>query len=134
MNTYRRARPNNLFSAIALAALMLCTPLAFAHSEAISTMAGIAGEINHYPSAEHKEALMAISEGDSNSEATKAIAAAIHNMEHQVKPEDKAALEEIIASSSTTEHEKELAEIVMGINHQASPEAQKKLEEMTQPH
>jgi uncharacterized BrkB/YihY/UPF0761 family membrane protein len=78
-------KSSSLSAAIALFALLVIAPLSFAESNAISTMAKILTELNHYPSTENKARLAAISKDEVNSEATRAIAQAIHNVEHQAK-------------------------------------------------
>lgn len=145
MKLYNKTHSAPAVSIIALFTLLLLAPLSFAESEsvteshssvkadAIPAMAGIVAGLNHFPSAEQKETLAAISGDESNSEATRAIADAIHNMEHKAKPEDVAALKEIVAEgSSASEAEKQLAAIVMNISHKAGPEAQKTLETLSQ--
>lgn len=113
---------------IALFALLVIAPMSFAESNAIATMARILTELNHYPSAEHKAALAAISEDKSNSEATRSIAKAIKNVEHKAKADDVATLTVVSEAESTTAEEKQLAEIVMNLNHSLSPENKKALE------
>ena len=122
-------KPSTLSAAvIALFTLLIIAPLSFAESSAIATMARIVAELNHYPSAEQKTALTAISKDESNSEATRAIAEAIHNVEHKAKAEDVATLKIVSETESTTEEEKQLAEIVMNLNHSVSAETKKALE------
>ena len=60
---------------IALFTLLVIAPVSFAESNAIATMARILTELNHYPSAEHKATLAAISKDEANSEATRAAGA-----------------------------------------------------------
>ncbi|MGB3610765.1 MAG: hypothetical protein WA987_10360 [Cellvibrio sp.] len=113
---------------IALITLLVIAPLSLAESNAIATMARIVAELNHYPSAEHKETLAAISQDEANSEATRAIAEAIHNVEHKAKPDDLEKLKVVSETESATEEEKQLAEIVMNLNHSVSAETKKALE------
>lgn len=113
---------------IALFTLLVIAPVSFAESNAIATMARILTELNHYPSAEHKATLAAISKDEANSEATRAIAEAIQNVEHAAKADDVAALKIVSETESTTAEEKQLAEIVMKLNHSVSPETKKALE------
>lgn len=113
---------------IALFTLLVIAPVSFAESNAIATMARILTELNHYPSAEQKVTLAAISKNEGNSEATRAIAEAIHNVEHQAKADDVATLKIVSETESATEKEKQLAEIVMNLNHSVSAETKKALE------
>ena len=113
---------------IALFTLLVIAPMSLAESNAIGTMARILTELNHYPSAEQKATLAAISEDKSNSEATRAIAEAIKNVEHKAKADDVATLKVISETESTTAEEKQLAEAVMNLNHSLSPETKKSLE------
>jgi len=121
-------RKTSTLSVIALFTLLVIAPLSFAESNAIATMARILTELNHYPSAEQKVTLAAISKDEGNSEATRAIAEAIHNVEHKAKAEDVAKLKIVSEIKSTTEGEKQLAEIVMNLNHSVSAETKKALE------
>jgi uncharacterized protein YlxW (UPF0749 family) len=113
---------------IALFTLLVITPLSLAESNATASMARILTELNHYPSAEQKAALAAISKDESNSIAIRAIAEAIHNVEHKAKAEDVAKLKIVSETESTTEEEKQLAEVVMNLNHSVSAETKKALE------
>ena len=113
---------------IGLVSLLILAPLSWAESGAIGTMARIVAELNHYPTAEQKTTLAAISKDESNSDATRAIAEAIHNVEHKAKAEDVAKLKIVSETESTTEAEKQLAEIVMHLNHSVSAETKTALE------
>lgn len=113
---------------IALFTLLVVALPSFAESNAISTMARILTELNHYPSAEQKATLAAISKDENNSDATRAIAEAIHNVEHKAKADDVEKLKIVTETKSSTEEEKQLAEIVMNLNHSVSPETKKALE------
>jgi len=121
-------RKTSTLSVIALFTLLVIAPVSFAESNAIATMARILTELNHYPSAEHKTMLAAISKDEDNSEASRAIAEAIHNVEHKAKDDDVATLKIVSEIESTTEEEKQLAEIVMNLNHSVSAETKKALE------
>lgn len=123
-----KRKTSTLSAAIALFTLLVIAPVSFAESNAIATMARILTELNHYPSAEHKATLAAISKDEGNSEATRAIAEAIQNVEHSAKADDVAALKIVSETESTTAEEKQLAEIVMKLNHSVSPETKKALE------
>ncbi|HSX51348.1 MAG TPA: hypothetical protein VLF09_10340 [Cellvibrio sp.] len=113
---------------IALFTLLAVPVPSFAESNAISTMARILTELNHYPSAEQKATLAAISKDENSSDATRAIAEAIHNVEHKAKADDVEKLKIVTETKSSTEEEKQLAEIVMNLNHSVSPETKKALE------
>ena len=113
---------------IALFTLLVLALPSFAESNAISTMARILTELNHYPAAEQKATLAAISQDEANSDATRAIAEAIHNVEHKAKADDVAKLKVVSETESATEAEKQLAEIVMNLNHSVSAETKQALE------
>lgn len=123
-----KRKTSTLSAVIALFTLLVIAPLSLAESNAIASMARILTELNHYPSAEQKATLAAISKDEGNSEATRAIAEAIHNVEHKANAEDVATLKIVTETESTTEAEKQLAEIVMNLNHSVSPETKKALE------
>lgn len=123
-----KRKTSALSAVIALFTLLVIAPLSLAESNAIASMARILTELNHYPSAEQKATLAAISKDEGNSEATRAIAEAIHNVEHKANSEDVATLKIVTETESTTEAEKQLAEIVMNLNHSVSPETKKALE------
>jgi hypothetical protein len=126
-------RKNHLHAAfIALLALLVLSPLSLAGPSAVPTLAGILAELNHYPSAAHKETLAAISQDEANSDATRTIATAIHNIEHKAKPDDVAKLTKIQGDDKATAAEKQLAAIIMELSHSANAEAKKALKALSQ--
>lgn len=125
-------RNNHFYSAICLLVLLAISPFSLAAPNAVPAMADILAELNHYPSAEQKDTLAAISEDEAVSEASRTIAQAIHNIEHKAKPDDMAKLTDILADATATAAEKQLATIVMELNHSASAEAKKALEALSQ--
>ncbi len=120
---YRSAVAVFFFSMLAL----LMSPAALSQSGAVSTMAGILAEMQHYPSDAQKEKLTAISNNSSYSEAAHAIAMAIRDIKHKAQSDDVSALKKITQSASASKAEKQLASIVLDFNHQVSAEAQEKL-------
>jgi hypothetical protein len=132
MNTFSKTRSAPMASIIALFTLLFVTPFSFAASDAVSTMSGTVSGMNHFPSAEQKETLAAISGNENNSEATRAIADAIHDIEHKAKPDDVAALKKVTGDSSATEAEKQLSAIVLEFHHKAGADARKTLERLAQ--
>lgn len=126
-------RTNSFYSAVfGVFALLVISPLSLAGLNAVPAMAGILAELNHYPSAEQKDTLAAISEDEAVSQASRTIALAIHNIEHKAKPDDMAKLTEILGDAKATADEKQLATIIMELNHSASAEAKKALEALSQ--
>ena len=97
------------------------TPNAFA-GDAVATMAKIVSSLQHFPNDADKEALAAITAGQS-SDSVKAVASAIANISHKVGGADKAALEAITADEAEPAALRELATIVAGINHMPSADA-----------
>lgn len=116
---------------IALWVPLVLSPYSFAEPSAVPTLAGILTELNHYPSATQKEALVAISQNEAQSKVTRTIARAIHNIEHKAKPDDVAALTEIQKDNTATDAEKKLATIVVALNHSVSAETKKALETLS---
>lgn len=133
MNNRSRKLIRSLPVAIVAVLVLIAAPWSFAGSGAVPDMARILANLNHYPSAEQKEALAAISKDESNSDATRAIANAIHNIEHKITAEDAAALKAITESDAASDAEKKLASIALGINHFASEEDKKALEALAAP-
>lgn len=111
-----------------LIALVFFASLAVAASNPTQVMAEMLMGINHFPSAEQKATLEAISQSESSSPAEKTIANAIHHLEHKAKPDDVAALSKIAAEKGTNEAEKALANIVMGFNHKVDAAAKEQLQ------
>lgn len=130
MNIHRKIHSVSV-TVVALVTL-LCASFSFAASDAVSTMASIVAELNHFPSAEQKETLASIKQNENNSEATRIIADAILNIEHKAKPEDVAELKQVAGNAAASEAEKQLAMIVMEINHTASAEAKQALQALAQ--
>jgi len=95
-------------------------------SVAIKTIAGIVLTLNHYPSADDKAVLMAITKDDSVSASVKSIAQAVHDLQHKVSAADKSILEGIPASDSA----KALANVLVGINHTPGADAKAALKTM----
>jgi hypothetical protein len=113
----------------ALLVLVLGTlgQFALAQADAAKTIAGIVGTVNHFPSAEQKATLQAISQNSANSAAIQTIAQAVHDMQHSATAEHKAMLEKIAADDSATSAEKDLAAIVAGFTHMANDETKARL-------
>jgi hypothetical protein len=113
----------------ALLVLVLGTigQFAFAQADAAKTIADIVASVNHFPSAEQKATLEAISQNSANSAAIQTIAKAVHDMQHSATGEHKAMLETIAADASATSAEKELAAIAAGFTHMANDETKARL-------
>lgn len=111
---------------IALAALivvwLLTAGSAFADSAAIRTMAKITMSLNHFPSADDKDALQNILDSDESSEEEATIALALTNLQHRVTPADAERLEMIVDDPEADSSAQELARILIGIEHAASDE------------
>lgn len=114
-----------------VAALGMFSQFAMADNEsAAKSIAGVLVNLNHFPSAEEKAALKAISEDEGTGQAFRAIALAVHNIQHAATAEDKANMAQVIASDMAASEAKELAEIVVGINHMPSADAKTALQAM----
>jgi len=96
--------------------------IALAESEAISTMAKITMNLNHFPSDEDKKVLEGIVNSDDSSEAEASIAMALSNLQHKVSEADARRLQDIVDDESSDAAARQLARIVLGINHSASDE------------
>lgn len=111
--------------------LAIFSPLAMADDAAATkTIAGVLVNLNHFPSADDKAALKALTEDESAGEAFRAVALAVHNIQHAATAEDKEALSALISNNMTAPAAKALAEIVVGINHMPSPDAKMALQAM----
>lgn len=109
--------------------LALFAPLTLADdASASATIAGILVDLNHFPSAQEKEALQGIINDDSVSEDLKAVAQAVHDIQHAASDAAKESLNAIAAKSDVDMTVKSLAEIVVGINHMPSADAKAQLQ------
>ncbi len=124
--TYRSAVAVFVLSILTL----LVSPAALAQSGAVSRVAGILSDMQHFPSDAQKESLAAISNDSSYSEEIRTIATAVRNIQHKPQPADVSALKKIQESSSASEAEKQLASIVLDFNHQPSEQARGKLKSL----
>lgn len=114
-----------------VAALGMFSQFALADNEsAAKSIAGVLVNFNHFPSAEEKVALQAISEDEGTGRAFRAVALAVHNMQHAATAEDKAIMAQIMTNDMAASEAKELAGIVAGINHMPSAEAKTALQAM----
>lgn len=93
---------------------------ALAGSEAISAMANITMNLNHFPSDDDKATLEAIVDSEDSSEEEASIAMALINMQHKVTEKDAERLKDIVDDDASDESARKLAGIVLGINHAAS--------------
>ena len=112
---------------LACFALLLLASLSFAESAAVSTMADITMNLNHFPSDSDKQKLMAITNGDLSSESEQAVASAILNLQHRVRDADKKILNSIISDGSAPADLRELAAVLVNINHSPSDSDVEKL-------
>jgi hypothetical protein len=116
MNTIRLALAGILVM------LLLASGLAIADSAAISEMAKITMNLNHFPSDDDKAALKDIIDSDESSEEEAAIAMALANMKHKVTEEDAKRLADIVDDPESNGTARELAGILLRVNHTASDE------------
>lgn len=114
-----------------VAAISMFSQFALADNEAAAkSIAGVLVNFNHFPSAEEKVTLHAISEDEDTGRAFRAVALAVHNMAHAASSEDKAIMAEIMVNDMAESVAKELAGIVAGINHMPSADAKAALQAM----
>jgi hypothetical protein len=107
-----------VFLILLLSTLMLtASPMAIAAESAVSEMATIIIELNHYPTAEDKKVLTHIINDPHATAGEKVIAAALMRMQHRVNDEDADKLRRLAADDSVAEAERELAEIFLTIAH-----------------
>ena len=93
-------------------------------ADATSVMAGIVADINHFPSADDKEALAQIAAGDASAHE-KTLAGIISRIAHKPGDADKAELEKILAASDSVRKSTD------GISHTALVDAMKGICEHT---
>lgn len=105
-----------------VATLLLTSGIAIADSSAISAMAKITMNLNHFPSDDDKAALKAIIDSDESSEEEAAIAMALVNMKHKVTEEDAKRLADIIDDPQSDGSARQLAGILLRVNHTPSDE------------
>ncbi|MFP6806662.1 MAG: hypothetical protein VB957_05710 [Pseudomonadales bacterium] len=105
---------------LAIAAISMLPQLSFADDNAaVKTIAGILVTLKHFPSADDKTALTAITNDAAVGASVKSIAKAVHDLQHKVSATDKTTLDGIASSDPT----KDLADILVGINHIPSADA-----------
>lgn len=83
---------------------------------ATNTMAGVLGEINHFPSDADVAALDKIGASDASA-VEKQLAQIITRIAHQPGPDDKTALEKIIGMDDTAPAAKVIAKAILNMNH-----------------
>ncbi len=76
---------------------------------AISTMASVLSELNHYPSATDKKALAGIVEDTSSTADEIALAQIISRIAHRADAADKAELEKILSREETSQAARTIA-------------------------
>ncbi|HAG73515.1 MAG TPA: hypothetical protein DCL66_15060 [Gammaproteobacteria bacterium] len=114
-----------------VAALGICSQFAMADNEsAAKSIAGVLVNLNHFPSAEEKVTLKAISEDEATGRAFRAVALAVHNIQHAATAEDKANMAQVIENDMAASEAKELAVIVVSFNHMPSADAKAALQAM----
>lgn len=113
-----------------LLALAFASPFALAGGGPVSKMADILVDLNHYPSAEEKEALQAIAEDEANSDAVQTVANALRNMEHKVGGDDATKLEAVTNDDAVSEDVRKLAGVLLNINHKPGPEQMETLKSL----
>jgi len=84
---------------------------------AISTMASVLSELNHFPSATDKEALAGIAEDASSTADEKMLAQIISRIAHQASTADKVELEKILEAEETSQAARAIATAVLNTNH-----------------
>lgn len=99
-----------------LAAFMFFPCMAIADG-AISTMASVLSELNHFPSATDKEALAGIVDDASSTSDEKTLALIISRIAHQASAEDKADLEKILEAEEASQAAKTIATAVLNTLH-----------------
>lgn len=108
---------------LAVALLFTFSQLALADDVAAAkTIADVVASMNHFPSADQKTALRAVSEDNSVDSSLQTIAATVSNIQHSPTDEGKQALNRIIGSDQASAEAKALAQVVAGFNHAASAE------------
>lgn len=99
-----------------LVALMFFPCMAIADG-AMSTMASVLSELNHFPSETDREALAGIIEGESSTADEKMLAQIISRIEHKANVSDKVRLEKILESEDTSQAARAIATALVNINH-----------------
>lgn len=97
--------------------LSICLPLQALAGDAVSTMASVMSELNHFPSASDKESLGAIVDDASSTSAEKQLAGIISRIAHQASAADKASLEEVVAQDDVSAAIKTIAKAIINTNH-----------------
>jgi hypothetical protein len=97
---------------------------------AMTKMAKIMHQLNHYPSAEDKKVLNEIAAAPGIGARQKTLAEAMLNLEHAVADKDAPKLNAIINDKGASNHERDLARIILNLNHKASDDDKKRLQSM----
>ena len=84
---------------------------------AVSTMASVLSELNHFPSASDKEALAGIVEDASSTADEKTLARIISRIAHQASAADKAELEKLLAAEEISKAAKTIVTAVLNMVH-----------------
>jgi len=102
------------------ALLLMVAPLAASAGSAVSEMATIMINLNHYPTAAEKEKLAAIVADSGSTAGEKTIAGALMRMQHRVGGSDAEQLMKLESDETASKEERELAGILRGIAHHPS--------------
>ena len=97
------------------------------NQQALSSMANIMLNLNHYPSDGEKKQLGKFISDMSLSSNVRTIAQAMSNLEHTAKDEDKEKLSAIMKDDAASESEKTLASVIYSVNHKPSSADKEKL-------
>jgi len=99
------------------ALLLTIAPLAANAGSAVSEMATIMINLNHYPTSTEKERLATIVADSGSTAGEKVIAGALMRMQHRVGSSDAAQLMKLESDETASKEERELAGILRGIAH-----------------
>jgi len=110
------------------AIVMALGSVALAADSAISTMAGIVMDLNHYPSGSEKETLAGITRDGSATAGEKVLAEVLMNMKHSVGGSDARKLHNLISDDHTSKQEKVLADVLLGLTHHPSAADKERLQ------
>ena len=119
----------SLFSFIILDVL-ISGQSAIAGGDAISTMASIMMNLNHYPSDSEKQTLNGIANNSAASEHERIMAQAMINLQHKASDADMPKLKKIMNDDSASADAKDLAGIILNLNHKPSGSDKARLKKM----
>lgn len=94
--------------------------LADSSNAAISKMANMLNNLNHYPNSNEKNYLQSVIKDNKQTDSVRAIAKAILNMQHNISGSDRDTLDKFKNDPTLDNNSRALVKVLLGFSHMAS--------------